>query len=491
MPTKDTTKLLLRMRELMRSKQIHAYIVPSSDAHGSEYLAEKDKRRQFICGMKGSAGTAVLTDKKALLWTDSRYYLQATQQLDSNWTLMKDGLPETPTIGDWLGKNLPTKSLVGVDATLYSQDLFESVSQSLKASNSKLIHVEENLVDVVRSEEEKLEFEYKPLTKLSLEHVGERTSEKIQKIRSHLSEVNAEAIVIRSLNEIAWVLNLRGNDVPYGTVFFASLIITTKSTKLFTKLDRIEEFKDYLLNEDPNFEFYDYQLFFPHFAEYIESEIQYNDIKTKVLLSGTTSHAVFALIPEEFVLKEASYVDKLKVVKNESEIESAIKVHLRDSVVLVELFHKALTQFDPNWDEYNFAEMVNEYRAKAEGFMCPSFETICSIGANGAVIHYKPEMSSSKKLELDNILLVDSGGHYYDMGTTDVTRTVYLGDCAKIDAYQKECFTRVLKGHIQLAMRVFPIGIKSELLDSFARSSLWQVGLDYKHGNSLYSFSIS
>ena len=184
-----------------------------------------------------------------------------------------------------------------------------------------------------------------------------------------------------------------------------------------------------------------------------------------------------------------SFLTKQRIIKNPSEIESARRIHIRDSVVLVQFFYqvqnydfKQSNHFDFEVNEYNLGKWLDQLRLSTDGCMSPSFETICSSGANGAIIHYKANSASCNTIEEDNILLVDSGGHYLDMGTTDVTRTVFLGDTSKISDFQRECFTRVLKGHIQLAMRVFPAGLKPEFLDSFARQALWEGGLDYRHG---------
>lgn len=197
----------------------------------------------------------------------------------------------------------------------------------------------------------------------------------------------------------------------------------------------------------------------------------------------------------QFVHKDISFLTKLRIIKNPSEIESARSIHIRDSVVLVEFFHKIQNfdftrtdYFDFEVNEFNLGKYLDQMRLATDGCMSPSFETICSSGANGAIIHYKANSSSCNMIGRDDILLVDSGGHYLDMGTTDVTRTVFLGDTSKITAFQKECFTRVLKGHIQLAMRVFPAGTKPEFLDSFARQALWEGGLDYRHGLFILNF---
>ena len=436
MSIKDTTKLLAKLRTFMKDAsllnghEIAAYIIPSSDAHGSEYLCEKDKRRQFISGFTGSSGTAVLTNQTALLWTDGRYYLQATQELDSNWQLMKDGLPETPSIADWLLKNLPASSRIGIDATLYEEDLFTSLANKLKTSKIELEHVKENLVDLVWKEYDKPMLKPTGLIKLNSAYTGKKTSEKLAQLREQMEKLNCDSLVVTSLDELAWLLNLRGADIPFGTVFFAYCIVTLNSCKLFTDLNRLnavcdsssqQTFRQYLLDEEKNFEFYDYDEFYSYFADFVK-KVYTETNKKKIFLSSSSNHAIHSLVPSEFIHKDLSLILKAKVIKNKSEIESARAVHVRDSASLVEFFCLLDKQFEQTSEnlfgvelnEFDLAKYVDDLRAKKSGFFTPSFETICSFGSNGSIIHYKPDKNSdkNKKVEQDNLLLLDSGGHY-------------------------------------------------------------------------------
>lgn len=502
-----STKNLSKLRSLMNNqslllngRKLEAYIVPSSDSHGSEYLCEKDKRRAFLSGFTGSTGTAVVTDEKALLWTDGRYFLQASQQLDINWTLMKDGLAETPSIGDWLVKNIPPYSIVGIDTTLYEENLFKTLEIKLKENFCELVDTKKNLIDIVRDEFENVTFKKEGLIKLDPVNTGLSTKEKLCMIREHMTSLQVDSMVVSSLDDIAWLMNLRGKDIPYGAVFFAYCIITAEGAKLFTDIERLNEtyvnrktFKDYLMAED-NFEFYNYENFLKFFQQFVHDEfIEKYKTETKCLkkifLSSSSSHAIHSSVPVKFIHSETSYLTKLRTIKNHSEIEAAKRIHTRDSLLLVEFFYKLQTydfiskdHFNFELNEFNLGKCLDDLRRNNVGCLSPSFETICSSGANGAIIHYKPEKETCNIIEKDNILLIDSGGHYVDMGTTDVTRTVFLGDVSKISPFQRECFTRVLKGHIQLSKRVFPSGLKPELLDSFARQALWEGGLDYGHG---------
>ncbi|RNA06073.1 xaa-Pro aminopeptidase 1 [Brachionus plicatilis] len=493
MSTKDTTKLLAGLRTLMKDSKIlnsielSAYIIPSTDAHNSEYLSPKDKRRHFISNFSGSAGTALVTDKNALLWTDGRYFLQASQELDSNWILMKDGFPETPSIADWLCTNLPRNSNVGIDATLYQHDLYSNLDKKLCTHGLSLVNTKQNLVDLIWKNKPVLNFE--PLLQIDSKYTGLSTKQKLEKIRSEMGKKSVFSSVVTSLDEVAWLLNIRGHDIPFGAVFFSYLIIDMDKIILFTKLSRFSEhLKSHLKEQDLTFEFFEYEDFYSYFQGYVSQEL----IKRqhRILLSSSSNHFIHSLVPNELIVEDLSILSKLKCVKNQSEIEAAKKIHIRDSVVLTDFLYKLDACFkgkslieEKVLNEHDLAEFLDKKRSEQEGFFACSFETICGFGSNGAIIHYKPKLDeNNKKIEKNNFLLIDSGGHYSDMGTTDVTRTVYLGDISTCSKYKKECFTRVLKGHIQLAMRIFPNGTRPEHLDSFARQALWEVGLDYRHG---------
>lgn len=492
MSTKDTTKVLTRLRSLMKDTkllngiELSAYIIPSTDAHNSEYLSPKDKRRNFISNFSGSAGTALVTDKNALLWTDGRYFLQASQELDSNWSLMKDGLSETPSIADWLCSNLPKNSNVGIDATLYQHDSYFNLDKKLGSYGLSLINTKQNLIDLIW--EDRPVLNYEPLLQINSQYTGLTLQQKLEIIRAELNKKSAFSTVVTSLDEIAWLLNIRGHDIPFGAVFFSYLIIDLEKIILFTKLSRLNEsLRSYLKEQDENFEFFEYENFYSYFETYAQELVKNNN---RILLSTTSNQFIHSLAHSDFVIEDLSILAKLKCIKNKSEIEAARKIHIRDSVVLTEFLYQLDSNFkgkclieDKILNEHDLAEYLDKKRGEQKGFFACSFETICGFGSNGAIIHYKPKLDeNNKKIEKNNFLLIDSGAHYFDMGTTDVTRTVYLGDISTCSQYQKECFTRVLKGHIQLAMRVFPNGTRPEHLDSFARQALWEAGLDYRHG---------
>ena len=298
-----------------------------------------------------------------------------------------------------------------------------------------------------------------PLILLNEEHIGQTTRQKLIQIREQLERVGTDSTVITSLDEIAWVLNMRGRDIPFGAVFFSYLIITKTGCKLFTDLKRLlPELRAYLKKHEENFEFYEYEEFYSFYEQFVRNV---NQRGKKIYLSSLSNHLIHSLVESNaFIHKELSIIAKLKFLKNSREIELARSVHLKDSAVLCEFFYKLDKQFSENnesnqfegvkiLDEFEVAKYLDQMRTKLVGFLTPSFETICGFGSNGAIIHYKPKIGDTKRLERNNLFLVDSGGHYLDLGTTDVTRTVFLGNPLNISDYQRECFTLVLKGMLK------------------------------------------
>ena len=341
---------------------ISAYIIPSSDAHNSEYLSDQFKRLQFISNFTGSSGTAVITNDHAILWTDSRYFIQARKELDSSWHLMKDGMTDTLSIGDWLCSNLHAKNSVGIDATLYEEDLFSVLYSKLKSCQLDLIHIEQNLVDLLMKPLVPLNKEHNRLIKLDEKYVGKRTSAKLKEIRDIMNKLKVNSLVVTSLDEIAWLLNMRYNgEMPFSPVFFAYVIITKSSIKLFTNLKRLDDkcnesvtmtFKEYLRNEDENFEFYEYNEFYRYFSSFVNKtySLANKDIKNKekIFLSSSSNHVIHSSLPLEFIHKDVSLLLKLKVIKSENEIQSAKRIHIRDSSMLVEFFYQIDKHFKCN-----------------------------------------------------------------------------------------------------------------------------------------------
>lgn len=475
MPPKPTTALLTALRALMVKEPIHAYIVPSVDAHCSEYLAECDKRRAFISGFTGSAGTAIVTMKEACMWTDGRYFLQAQEEMDENWTLMKDGLPTTPTQSGWLSKILPTNSRIGVDPQMYPCNLWTPMATQLESAGHQLVPIATNLIDLVWGAN-KPAIPNNPVVPLALKYTGRSIREKLEVVRSRMVEKHCSILVLTALDEIAWMLNMRGSDIEYNPVFFSFVIIDANGLGVYIDKKKDTETVRKHLNEEVGEGYYtiaDYS------KTYEDLKANASKISDHVWMSNEASYAIASLVPPKHLLNEVTPPCLLKAVKNPTEIEGMKNAHIKDGIALCEYFSWLEKNVSSgNITEISGAKRLEEFRKKQADFVGPSFDTISSVGPHGAIIHYKPSPATDVPITMSAIYLCDSGGQYLD-GTTDVTRTWHFG---QPEDYERECFTRVLKGQIKLGTAIFPSKIKGNYLDSFAREFLWDVGLDYAHG---------
>jgi len=486
MPGRDTTVMLTALRKCMKDTKyvrdpLQAYIVPSCDAHNSEYLAEVDARREALSGFTGSAGTAIVTPSQALMWTDGRYHLQAVQEMDCNWTLMKDGLPETPSQADWLISQLGSGH-VGVDPWLMGAKAWSALSEKLESAGIQLVPVETNLVDIAWSQDSSHPQPPRPdnqVFPLEIQFTGSPWQEKVGKVREMMLESGASLLVVSALDDVAWLYNLRGSDISFNPVFFSYAAITATETVLFLRSSQVSsQIRDSLGNGDDlegeSVVIKEYE----HIKDYIKSSLSSNT-SGKIWLSDTTNQALTSLVPSNRQLIKASPITLLKSMKNEVEIAGFEASHARDAAALCNY----LCWLDKNIDkeqitEVTGADKLEQFRSEQENFMGLSFPSISSMGPNGAIIHYRPESATARPITRTELYLIDSGAQYKD-GTTDVTRTVHFGTPTD---HEKECFTRVLKGHIALASAVFPNKTKGHCIDSLARQYLWQVGLDYLHG---------
>uniref|UniRef100_G1KFD1 X-prolyl aminopeptidase 1 n=1 Tax=Anolis carolinensis TaxID=28377 RepID=G1KFD1_ANOCA len=471
MAPKITTDLLRQLRQAMKNSRyvpepIQAYIVPSGDAHQSEYIAPCDCRREFICGFDGSAGNCHLLQKQhAAMWTDGRYFLQGVQQMDSNWTLMKMGLKDTPTQEDWLVSVLPEGSRVGVDPFIIPADQWKRMSKVLKSAGHALLPVKDNLIDAIWTDRPPRPC--KPLITLNLNYTGMSWKDKITSLRVKMAERKALWFVVTALDEVAWLFNLRGSDVEYNPVFFAYFLEYNNyfQSKYHTIIQEIT-----LSNQVSGIS-----------GDNLGTDKPPNDkalVWCTSFLSDSRDLEGFKIVDHRY-LTPYTPICIAKAVKNASEAEGMRKAHIKDAVALCELFNWLEKEVPKgNITEIRAADKAEEFRSQQEDFVDLSFATISSTGPNGAIIHYKPTPETNRTLSMNEIYLLDSGAQYKD-GTTDVTRTMHFGVPS---AYEKECFTYVLKGHIAVSAAIFPNGTKGHLLDSFARSALWDQGLDYLHG---------
>ncbi|KAK6911546.1 Peptidase M24, C-terminal domain [Dillenia turbinata] len=490
------------LRELFSKPGINidAYIVPSQDAHQSEFIAECFMRRAYLSGFTGSAGTAVVTKDKAALWTDGRYFVQAEKQLSSSWILMRAGNPGVPTTSEWLNDVLSPGSRVGIDPLLFSSDAAEELKHDISTKDHELVYVYDlNLVDEIWKES-RPKPPKKPMRVHELKYAGVEASSKLSSLRSQLVEAGSTAIVISMLDEIAWLLNVRGNDVPHSPVTYAYLVVEIDEAKLFVDYAKITpevmehlkkagvELRPYelILTEIENLAARGASLWLDTssvnaaivntFRSACDKRVgNLGIVKKNKTANGSSSQSGMAV-----GVYKPSPISLAKAVKNPTELEGMQNCHLRDAAALAEFWAWLEEEIDKHsiLTEVDVSDKLLEFRARQTGFLDTSFDTISGSGANGAIIHYKPEPDTCSVVDAEKIFLLDSGAQYTD-GTTDITRTVHFGEPT---AREKECFTRVLQGHMALDQAVFPENTPGFVLDAFARSSLWKAGLDYRHG---------
>ncbi|RWS28994.1 aminopeptidase-like protein, partial [Leptotrombidium deliense] len=485
MAIKNTGQLLKKLRDLMKnsnyvSEAIQAYIIPSFDAHQSEYISNSDRRLAFISGFTGSAGTVVITLDDAALWTDGRYFLQAEKQLGQNWTLMRDGLPDTPSQSEWLNKVLPNGSRVGVDGMILAQSQWQPLSQQLESGGNQLVAVAQNLIDVIW--EDRPAPPAAPIFPLPLSYSGETWQKKIGYVRDEMKKKKASAVVLSALDETAWLFNLRGSDIDFNPVFYAYTVITLDNVYLFVDEMKLtaESLKHLHLNNSPcqenglSVELRPYKIILDFLKWYVSQNTG------KIWVSNQSSHSLVTLIPETRRISDSNPVLIKKTMKNDIEVERMRLAHIKDAVALCEFYAWLEDQVTKGGDvtELIAVDKLEEIRKSQEDYVGPSFETILASGPNAAVIHYKPTEDTNRQLTTSEIILCDCGVQFKD-GTTDVTRTLHFGTPSD---FEKECYTRVVKGHIALALAIFPKLAKGTSLDSYARKPLWDVGLDYRHG---------
>ncbi|KAB5570419.1 peptidase M24, structural domain-containing protein [Coniochaeta sp. 2T2.1] len=483
METVNTSERLSVLRTLMQERKIDVYVVPSEDSHASEYIAACDARRHFISGFSGSAGTAVVTLDKAALATDGRYFNQAARQLDDNWTLLKTGLQDVPTWQEWTAEQSADGKKVGVDPSLIGSSTAEKLDEKIKQNGGAgLEAVTDNLVDLVWDKDRPAQ-PSEPVNLLAEKYAGKDTKAKLEDLRKELEKKKAKGFVVSMLDEIAWLFNLRGNDIPYNPVFFSYAIVTPENATLYVDSSKLsDEAKSYLSKNSVMVR--PYETFFDDIKSLIASMQPFGEANTapiKFLISTRASWALKLALGEKNAEEIRSPIGDAKAVKNETELEGMRQCHIRDGAALSEYFawlEDQLVNKGAKLDEVEAADKLEEIRKKQKDFVGLSFDTISSTGANAAVIHYKPEPGNCSVIDPKAIYLCDSGAQYLD-GTTDTTRTLHFGTPTD---EEKTNNTLVLKGHIALDMAVFPKGTTGFALDGLARQFLWKEGLDYRHG---------
>lgn len=499
---------LNELRRVLRDHEppLFGLIVPSADAHMGEYVAERDCRRAFVSGFTGSLGDALVTQTEALVWADGRYHLQADQQVDPrSWTVMKAGLEAVPTLEEWLASHAKGVT-IGVDPQLVSRTAFLSLQGKLAPLGSQLVPTAGNLVDAVWRD--RPAESCGPVIIQGLELSGQPVGEKVAAVREALAKAGAFAVVVSALDEIAWLLNVRGGDVAFNPVVRSYLVVSTGAVLWYVDQQaRFEgehraELLSHVADNGITLRAYgdlfadlsspDSPLFAPLFSSPLFSALSPEQRRQQaaVAIDAKASHALFLSLErlsDARALPESSWIALPKALKNPVELEGMRQAHVRDGVALVkflswleaELVEKHNTQLT----EHTASEQLERFRQRQDRFVSLSFDTIMGCGANGAIIHYKPEPSTAAPVLPDTVILIDSGAQFRD-GTTDVTRTVFFRSPASPgpSTHQRMCFTRVLQGHIALATAVFPRGTTGYQLDLLARTPLWKSGLDYRHG---------
>ena len=463
------TKRLQLLRDAMCVAGIDAYIVPSTDPHASEYVADRWKDRPWISGFTGSAGVVVVTASKAGLWTDSRYFLQAEQQLQgSGIDLYRDGIPGTPSVSEWLGKQLRRGQRVAVNAMLYSVAEYEQMSRELSRSGIELFGAD--LISPLWIDRPEV-----PLNEcivLDEKYAGESVQSKIERVRGAMAQHGADTMIISALDQIAWLLNLRGSDVDYNPVVISYVLLTATDCTLYIDNRKISKDVDrHLLQCGVKMDLYGN----------IYSAVQTISVESRVLIDADRlNYELYSLLPAGVKkIFAASPILLLKACKNAVEIDGFRRAMVTDGVSLVRFFRWLETAIakDPV-TECDIMRRLREFRAQGHNFRCESFGTIAGYQDHGAIVHYEAEPETCYTVYPNGILLLDSGGQYLD-GTTDITRTVALGEPS---AEQREDYTLVLKGHIAIATAQYPEGTRGNQLDILARYNLWQRGLHYGHG---------
>ncbi|XP_073159087.1 aminopeptidase P1 [Henckelia pumila] len=521
---------LLSLRSLMAAHfpPLDALVVPSEDYHQSEYVSTRDKRREFVSGFTGSAGLALITAREALLWTDGRYFLQAEQQLGSQWKLMRMG--EDPTVDIWMADNLPKDAAIGVDPWCISVDTAQKWERAFAKKQQKLIQTTTNLVDEVWTS--RPPHEINPVVVHPLEFAGCSVEDKLKDLREKFVPERTRAIILTALDEVAWLYNIRGADVSYCPVVHAYAIVTSASAFFYVDRKKLSaEVISYM--EKNGVEVRDYSAVSSDVVLLASDELtsslsnkvtehensnnlDYDKDNSGMIVSdnsteesvndliwvdpGACCFALYSKLNVDKVFLQSSPLALAKALKNPVEIEGLKNAHIRDGAAVVQYLawldnkmqeiygasgyflesdsNKKHQLKTPKLTEVSVSDKLEEFRASKEHFRGLSFPTISSVGPNGAIIHYGPEAETCAELDPNSMYLFDSGAQYLD-GTTDITRTVHFG---KPTAHEKASYSAVLKGHIGLGNAIFPNGTTGHVLDILARLPLWKDGLDYRHG---------
>jgi len=467
----NTQQKLDSLRRLMREQGVDAFLIPSSDPHQNEYVPEFWQRRKFISGFTGSAGKVAVTTEKAALWTDSRYFIQAEQQLDAEFfTLFKEGLPDVPDVRNWLRNEMKPGQILGVDPQVVSHNCYKDMVQFLDKKKIEVKCIPDNPVDAIWEDRPA-----PPLNQIQVheeKYAGESVTSKLTRLREKMALEQAHAHVITTLDSIAWLFNIRGSDIQYNPVVIAYAIIDQERARLFVDPGKVTESLKKAFGD---------QVSIHPYGE-MEQELQQTAEKRSLIWidARTASQYIMDVIGNHSpILNKPGPVVLFKALKNPTEIKGMKNAHIRDGAAMVRFLtwlEEAVHQTKVS--EISAAQKLADFRSQNSLFQGLSFETISSYGEHGAIVHYAPSPESDADLKPEGIYLIDSGGQYLD-GTTDITRTIALGTPTE---EQKDRFTRVLQGLIRLSAQSFPKGTVGKQLDTIARLALWDKGLNFLHG---------
>ena len=459
------------LREVMRREKLAAFIFPSTDAHQSEYVASHWQGREWISGFDGSAGTAVVTLDRAALWTDSRYFLAAEQQLQgTEYQLMKLRVEGTPTIGQWLIEQLADVESpeVGLDGMVNSFHDTQALVDELRKAAGITVRTNFDPLEVIWKDRPSIPVN--PVEIQPLEFAGESFQSKLSRIRTALRELHADGMLVSALDDIAWTLNLRGSDVHCVPVFVSYLLIASDKVSLFVDEEKLTPaVRDYLVGNGVSLCKYN------KVEEGLRNYSEYN-----ILLDGDeTSYRLWKTVKCREIVSFTSPIPAMKAIKNQSEIAGFRSAMLRDGVAMVKFLRWLKPAVEQGGQtEMSINEKLTSLRAEQEYFRGLSFDTIVGYQEHGAIVHYEATPQTDAVLRPEGLILIDSGAQYQD-GTTDITRTIALGPVSERIKY---IYTLVLKAHIQMELVKFPDGASGTQLDAVGRACLWRAGLNYLHG---------
>ena len=468
---------LAALREIMSREHLAAFIFPSTDPHQGEYIPDHWKGREFISGFNGSAGTAVVTMKSAALWTDSRYFIAAEEQLKgSEFQLMKLKIEGTPTIAEWLGKECEAGVEVGLDGTCSSANAVKELIAELRHQGG--ITLRTNLDPLKQIWTDRPVIPQNLVEIFPMEYAGETTHDKLARIRRALRQQHADGMLMSALDDIAWTLNLRGTDVHCNPVFVSYLLISSTTTTLFVNKEKLTaEVSAYLQAEGIGVD--DYENVGKGLKDYFEYNILLDPDEVNYTLYQVVNLKPQTSNPRPQIIEAESPVKRMKTVKNETEIAGFRRAMLKDGIALVKFLKWLKPAVEAGGQtEISIDQKLTALRAEQPLYRDISFDTIAGYQAHGAIVHYEATPETDIPLKPEGLLLLDSGAQYLD-GTTDITRTIALGP---VTDEQKKIYTLVLKGHIQIELCKFPSGSSGTQIDILARKDMWREGLNYLHG---------